>query len=70
MLAVGNDELGESVHKGDTIKNEMGQGILEYGIGMDGKESSRLGFITIRDVSYLVSIGNQLLNGCEKVIDL
>lgn len=69
MMAVGNDELGLSVKKGDfVVKGELA-GHLQYGKdGETGEESNTLGFITVDDKSYLVSVNDQLLAGW-KIID-
>lgn len=62
-IAVGNDELGSTVRKGDRVVNDKGlSGIVEYGKNGDtGEESNMLGFVTVKDgTSYLVSINDKL----------
>lgn len=68
FVAIGNDELGDSVKKGDLLcKGDM-KGRLEYGKDRTtGEESSVLGFVTVEDgTSYLVAIQNKLVFGWEK----
>lgn len=74
MLAIGNDELGAYVKKGDTVtKSTRGHtmsGVVEYGTDANGKETDMLGFVTIQEgnefkTSYLVSVKGQLLEGWE-----
>lgn len=62
FVAVGNDELGGTVKKGDRVVNDKGlEGFVEYGKdGTTGEESSVLGFVTCGDASYLVSIAGKL----------
>ena len=67
FFAVGNDELGELVSKGDTIKFGKLIGKLEYGKNEAGHESNLLGFITVETNMYLVAIGDRLLKGCVKL---
>ena len=67
MLAIGNEELGDSVKKGDWVMNpELNiKGQLEYGNDESGKESSMLGFISVKGKSYLASLNNKLIPGWE-----
>ncbi len=68
FVAVGNDELGGDVKKGDiVIKGDM-KGVVEYGKdGTTDKESSVLGFVTVEDgASYLVAIQNKLVFGTTR----
>ena len=67
MLAIGNNELGETVKKGDKLVNQKGDiGILEYGTDNEGKESSMLGFVKIGEHCYLASIRDRLMSTWEK----
>jgi len=62
MIAVGNDELGGTVKKGDQVINDQGlTGVVEYGTDGTGKESSLLGFVKIEDTLFLVSLEDKLL---------
>lgn len=69
MLAIGNDELGEYVRKGDRVRRGELEGIVEYGTdGETGKETNVLGCVTVADgTSYLVAIKDQLIGGWEKI---
>lgn len=73
MIAIGNDELGAPVKKGDYVVKGALKGVLQYGTDEAGKETDLLGFITTdafassggEDKSYLVSIKGRLLEGWE-----
>jgi hypothetical protein len=67
MLAIGNEQLGDPVKKGDLIVNAKLniKGALSYGTDESGKESPLLGFVSSEDKSYLVSINNKLIPGWE-----
>jgi len=67
MLAIGNEELGDSVKKGDWVINTKYnfKGQLKYCNDESGKESQLLGFVSNEDKSYLVSINNKLIPGWE-----
>lgn len=69
FIAVGNDELGGSVKKGDTVVHEDGRtGPLFFGIdGKTGEESTVLGFINVGNNSYLVAIAGKLMKGWRKI---
>lgn len=62
-VAIGNDELGGSVKKGDKVTNGTYTGIVEYGVDTrTNKETNVMGFITTEEgSSYLVSIQDQLV---------
>lgn len=67
MLAIGNDELGEYVKKGDRVRRGELEGVVEYGTET-GKETNLLGCVTVEDgTSYLVAIKDQLIGGWEKI---
>lgn len=60
-VAIGNNELGRHVTKGDLIKCRCGKKHkLQYGT-VNGKESNTLGFISCGKDSYLVSINDQVI---------
>ena len=64
FVAIGNDELGSAVKKGDKVVNhKMGlEGTMEYGTDESGKESNKLGFITTEyGNSYLVALDGKLV---------
>lgn len=66
MIAVGNDELGAYVKKGDYVIKGALRGIVKYGTDGEDKETDLLGFITTeKGSSYLVSVNGQLLEGWE-----
>lgn len=69
FVAIGNDELGMSVKKGDKLVKGKLSGILEYGKdGTTGKESNVMGFVTAADgESYVATIKDQLVFGWERV---
>ena len=62
-FAIGNDELGGTVKKGDKVTNGTYTGIVEYGIDtISGKETNLMGFITTEDDKhYLVSLKDRLI---------
>ncbi len=66
-VAIGNDELGASVKKGDLVRSDSDnlQGYLDHGTDMNtGKESTIMGFVSVKGgASYLVSIQGKLLDG-------
>ena len=64
MMAIGEDELGAPVKKGDLVTNSVLSGTVEYGTDAStGKECGLLGFISCEDKQYLVSIAGKLLSG-------
>lgn len=64
MIAVGNNEIGEYVEKGDYVVNGKLEGTLKYGTTPEGKENTIIGFITTEEGrNYLVAIHNRLLEG-------
>lgn len=69
-VAIGGDEMGGPVRKGDRVVNKkLGlSGVLEYGTDGDtGRESPVLGFVTVEDgTSYMVALQNKLVFGWEK----
>lgn len=67
MFAVGNDELGDNITKGDLVAYGTMQGVVKYGVDESGNEDSILGFISVDGVCYLVSINNKLLPGVIKL---
>ena len=75
MLAIGNDELGGTVKKGQRVRrhytmtyDEIQEGIVEHAKDEEGKETDLLGFITTeKGDAYLVSIKGQLLEGWKIV---
>jgi hypothetical protein len=71
FVAIGNDELGAKVKKGDKVIKDGLSGILEYGIDeKTGKLSNLLGFVEAQDgKSYVVSVRDQLVFGWEKCDD-
>ncbi len=67
MLAIGNDELGDTVKKGDKVTNDdVMTGFVEYSTDLNGKELDIVGAIKIGKDSYLVSIRGRLLSGWRK----
>ena len=70
FLAIGKEELGPKVKKGDRVaKGDLSE-VLEYGKdGKTGKESSLIGFVTVECVTYIVSIEDNLICGWEKCYD-
>lgn len=69
FIAIGNDELGNLVKKGDKlIKGEL-SGTLQYGTNADGKETNIMGFVTVGETAYLAAIKDQLVFGWEKAND-
>lgn len=71
-VAIGNDELGQPVRKGDKVVNHKLKlsGFLEHGTDGDtGRESTMLGFVSVDGEHYLVAINNQLAFGWEKCND-
>lgn len=68
-FAVGNDELGEEVKKGDLVHSISGHiGEVEYGTTEDGRETNILGFITAANgTPYLVAVNGRLIKGCIKL---
>lgn len=72
FLAVGNDELGAEVKKGDIVVSNSGYiGTLKYGVNLNtGKETPSLGYIHTDDGDALiVSVAGKLLNGWRKQDD-
>lgn len=69
FVAVGADELGDVVNKGDLVQSLSGHsGCVEYGKTENGKETNLLGFITAANgTPYLVAIKGKLLKGCVKL---
>lgn len=66
-LARGNEEVGQTVKKGDWIVFGEHEGKLQYGKDMDGKESDVIGYIKVKNgKTYLVAVQNQLLKGCRR----
>ncbi len=70
-LAVGNDELRDSVKEGDWVVNESKSmyGAVQYGTDSEGNKTSLLGFIEYKDSHYLVSIENKLFGDWKVVND-
>ena len=67
FVAVGNDELGSYVKKGDLLQNGKLKGCLTYGTDESGKESNVMGFVTVEDgTTYLAAIKDQLVFEWEK----
>lgn len=66
FVAIGSDELGTAVKKGDKLVKGNLSGILEYGKDVNGKENNLLGFVTCGEHYYLVAINDQLVFGWEK----
>ncbi len=69
FVAIGADELGLKVKKGDKLVKGCLSGILEYGKDNKGNESNTLGFVKCGKKSYLASINDRLLRGWEKSND-
>lgn len=71
FLAIGAEELGAEVKKGEKVAKGGLMGNVEYGIdSITGKESNLLGFVTGKNgKSYLVAVSGKLLEGWEKVND-
>jgi hypothetical protein len=65
FIAIGNEQLGKSVEKGDMIECPVcgEQHPLEYAKDQNGEETSVAGFIKCPENgrSYLVSIRGQLI---------
>lgn len=67
FVAVGNDELGRYVKKGDLLQKGKLKGCLKYGTDESGKESNVIGFVTVEDgTTYLAAIKDQLVFEWEK----
>ncbi len=67
FVAIGNEELGDSVKKGDTVVNGELLGNVTYAWDSSGNESDLLGFVTIDEDDWVVSIGGKLVFGWKKV---
>lgn len=67
FVAVGNNELGETVKKGDILVRGHLKGALQYSVDETGKEYNMLGFIEVADGEcYLATIKDKLVFGWEK----
>ncbi len=67
FVAVGKDELGDPVKKGDAVVNGELSGNVSYALDSSGNESDLLGFVTIDEDDWVVSIGGKLVFGWKKV---
>lgn len=68
-IAIGNNELGRSVSKGDVVIHTHPDGrkeesVVEYGIGTDGNPCPLLAFYTLNDGrSFMAGVNGRLLSG-------
>ncbi len=74
MLAIGNDELGESVKKGDYVRNkrEGMEGYLEHPIDENGDKLDIIGYVIYNNSrnspeTHLVSISGRMLRDWKLV---
>ena len=63
FMAVGADELGDTIQKGDYVSYNGNEGIVQYCTDEAGKESNLLCFIKGEPHDYLVGINGKLLKG-------
>jgi hypothetical protein len=66
-VAVGNDELGTEVKKGDWVVKGNLRGQVEYATDENGPSLGIIGYTTVADgTSYIVAIEGRLAFGWKK----
>lgn len=63
FIAIGEDELGDTIQKGDYVTNGEVEGFVQYAIDEYGNYTNLLCFIKGIPHDYLVGINGKLLKG-------